>query len=434
MRQSSQSSELSQSMSIFFHVDVWSIMLPEILFHLSLNDIMKVSMINSQFKQFIDEKLVAQNALNNFCSINLHESVADTNNIASVLHAKRHKRYWCSSYILSSVYFVQSMNVAYKLLFLMSAPIVNSLINLQTTVYIHYHDFDKKTRQSLVHIMMQQIHNSKIAIHVTQWKIVEILEYDKKFYEFDYQTMLPRLKSKSADCSKNELYERKNMFCKYPNTFTKTSLPDNDRANDIQNDIHNDMHNDIRVVDIKLCAVKYEAELPITGTQNIKQSNCPEEIQLMLRNVPVMNINCREKCAMFLSKVCFTCFSRKKFVLCVDANHKDQHNFRVMCKECLHQLFIGVEQLQRLLQFNQTWQKQIKTATQMQELKFFRFVDVKTWQKQFPYDQIQVRRYLRKDCVAKILLCKNWLHVLETNHKHCSFMCGKEHYKCRPQE
>jgi len=426
MRQLSQSrdedNQSSQSMSIFFHVDMWSIVLPEILMHLSLHDIMKVSMINSQFKQFIDEKLVAQNALNKFCSLNLHDSVADTNNIAFVLHAKRHKRYWCSSYILSSVYFVQDMNVAYKLLFLMSTPIVNSLVNLQTTIHVHYHDFDKKMLESLVNIMMQKIHNSTIAIHVTQWKIVEILEYDKKFYEFDYQTMLPRLKSKSGNCSKNELYEKKNMFCKYPNTFTNTSSPDDDRFDNI------------RVVDIKLCAVKYEAELPITGTQNIKQSNCPEEIQLMLRNVPVMNINCREKCAMFLSKVCFTCFSRKKFVLCVDANYSEQHHFRVMCKECLHQLFIGVEQLQRLVQFNQTWQKQIKTATQMKELKFFRFVDVKTWQKQFAFDQIQVRRYLLKESVANVLHCRNWLHVLETNHKHCNFMCGKEHYKCKPQE
>lgn len=404
----------SPSMSIFFHVDMWSIILPEILSKMSLHQIIKVSMINSHFKKFIDEALVAQNALQNLCSINLHESVADTNNVAVVLHAKRHKRYWCSSSILSSVYFVQDMNVAYKLLFLLSKPTVNLLVNLQTTIHVHYHEFDKKMRQSFCNIMMQQIHKSTIAIHVTKWKIVEIFEYDNKFYEFEYQSMLPRLKNKSGDCAKNEYYARKNMFCKYPHTSA--------------------LDNTLRVVDIKLCAVEYEAELPIAGTQNITQADCPQEIQFMLRNVPVMNINCREKCAMFLSKVCFTCFSRKKFVLCIDANCAQQHHFRVMCKECLHQLFISVEQLQRLLQFNQTWQKHLKEATQMRKLKYFRFVDVKTWQKQFPFDQIQVRRYLRKDCVAKILLCKNWLHVLETNHKHCSFMCGKEHYNCRPQE
>lgn len=402
-----------QTMSNCFHVDKWSIILPEILSKLSLHDILKVSIISPQFKQFIDETLVAQNALQNLCSINLYESVPDTNNIASVLHAKRHKRYWCSSYILSSVYFVQNMNVTYKLLFLMSKPTVNLLVNLQTTIHVHYHDFNQK-----LHIMMQNTPNATIALHVTQWKIVEIFEYDKKFFEFDYETMLPRLKSKAGSCAKNENYEKKNLFCKYPNTLTNIGPLDNI----------------VRVVDIKLCAVKYEAELPIAGTQNIKQANCPEDIQLMLRNVPVMNIKCREKCAMFLSKVCFTCFSRKKFVLCIDANHSQQHHFRVMCKECLHELFIGMEQLHRLFQFNQTWQKQLKTATQMNKLKCFRFVNVKTWQQQSQFDQIQVRRYLRKECVAKILLCRNWHHVLETNHKHCSFMCGKEHYKCKPQD
>lgn len=307
--------------------------------HLTPTDMLCLILTNSKIRSHLIKNFTVQNKFMKYIYGQLQYKYMK-NDIRLSLHN--------STKQLEADYFVTEFHERLRMLFLCHAErgyFLGSTITCWVPAkYFSYVSGGLLTEQS----------DTFYQIEILNFKILNVTQYHKRFFDFDYQQHLPTL------TNKNRNKNAQNMFALY-GMYDKYSLQEDDR-----------MQKPINLVDCCAQAVKYKIIDP--RLRNRQDIEINVAMLINFRNVPqYVNVNCIEKFVVFNVFSCSSCLLNCKKVFSFDVKCKSHRN---LCSSCLKEMYVSVADIgKHIWKTSASEKKRIKQAIACGDLQIFRFYD-----------------------------------------------------------